>query len=477
MPPKGKSRDTAASGWTPTDTMVIGIAAAVGVVAAIVAQLGGLPRVQALVGLALVFCIAYLSSTARRAIDWRTVGWGISLQILFALIVLKTTLGQTVFETAGGLITRLLSFADVGSAFVFGVLGDRPKWAQVMGVAFGDEGKNYVLIFAFQVLPTIIFIAALFAILYYFGIMQLVVRFFAWMMRSVMKASGAESLNVAASIFMGQTEAPLTIRPFLPRMTQSELMTVMTSGMAHISGGVMAAYILFGIEAKHLLTAVIMTAPGTLMMAKLFVPETEQPETLGTVKLVVEKTDVNLVDAAGRGTGEGLHLAMNVGAMLISFLALVALTNALLGAAGLWLHEHVPTLSWTVHAWLGTSLDHLSLQAILGWVFAPIAWALGVPWRDSQTIGSLLGTRMVLNEFVAYSELGALKGALDPRSFTIATFALCGFANFSSIGIQLGGIGALAPTRRQDLARLGVRAMIAGTLANFVTATIAGALL
>jgi CNT family concentrative nucleoside transporter len=260
-------------------------------------------------------------------------------------------------------------------------------------------------------------------------------------------------------------------------MTQSELMTVMTSGMAHISGGVMAAYILFGIDAKHLLTAVIMTAPGTLMMAKLFVPETEVPETLGTVKLQVEKTDVNLVDAAGRGTGEGLHLALNVGAMLISFLALVALTNALLGALGLWLHEHVPTLSWTIHAWLGTSLDHLSLQAILGWVFAPVAWALGVTWHDAQAVGSLLGTRMVLNEFVAFSDLGAMKGALDPRSFTIATFALCGFANFSSIGIQLGGIGALAPTRRHDLARLGVRAMLAGTLANFVTATIAGALL
>jgi CNT family concentrative nucleoside transporter len=220
-----------------------------------------------------------------------------------------------------------------------------------------------------------------------------------------------------------------------------------------------------------------MTAPGTLMMAKLFVPETEQPETLGTVKLKVEKTDVNLVDAAGRGTGEGLHLALNVGAMLISFLALVALTNALLGGLGGWLHEHVPTLSWTVHAWLGTSLDQLSLQAILGWIFAPIAWALGVTWGDANAVGSLLGTRMVLNEFVAYSQLGALKETLDPRSFTIATFALCGFANFSSIGIQLGGIGALAPSRRHDLARLGVRAMIAGTLANFVTATIAGALL
>ena len=415
--------------------------------------------------------------SARRAIDWRTVGWGMTLQLVFALIVLKTTIGQRVFETLGAAVTKLLSFANVGSAFVFGVLGDRPLWGQVMATTFGEKGKDYVLIFAFQVLPTIIFIAALFAILYYFGIMQLVVRFFAWMMSRVMRASGAETLNVAASIFMGQTEAPLTIRPFLPKMTQSELMTVMTSGMAHISGGIMAAYILFGIEAKHLLTAVIMTAPGTLMMAKLFVPETEQPETLGTVKLQVEKTDVNLVDAAGRGTSEGLHLAMNVGAMLISFLALVALTNALLGAAGLWVHQHVPVVSWTVHAWLGTSLDKLSLQAILGWVFGPIAWALGVPWRDAGTIGSLLGTRMVLNEFVAYSQLGALKASLDPRSFTIATFALCGFANFSSIGIQLGGIGALAPSRRHDLARLGVRAMIAGTLANFVTATIAGALL
>jgi len=473
---KAKPKEVPA-GWTRTDTLIVGAAAAIGLIAALIAHFGGQPRVQALVGLALLFSIAYVMSSARRAIDWRTVGWGMTLQIVFALLVLKTTIGQRVFETLGAAITRLLSFSDVGAAFVFGVLGDRPLWAQVLTPTFGDKTKDHILIFAFQVLPTIIFIAALFAILYYFGVMQMVVRIFAWMMRSVMRASGAESLNVAASIFMGQTEAPLTIRPFLPKMTQSELMTVMTSGMAHISGGVMAAYILFGIDAKHLLTAVIMTAPGTLMMAKLFVPETESPETLGTVKLQVEKTDVNLIDAAGRGTGEGLHLALNVGAMLISFLALVALTNAILGTIGLWLHEHVPTLSWTVNAWLGTSLDHLSLQAILGWIFAPIAWALGVTWRDAQAVGSLLGTRMVLNEFVAFSNLGGMKGALDPRSFTIATFALCGFANFSSIGIQLGGIGALAPTRRHDLARLGFRAMIAGTLANFVTATIAGALL
>jgi CNT family concentrative nucleoside transporter len=289
--------------------------------------------------------------------------------------------------------------------------------------------------------------------------MQLIVRVFALVMRRFMRASGAESLNVAASIFMGQTEAPLTIRPYLPSMTYSELMTVMTSGMAHISGGIMAAYILFGIEAKHLLTAVIMTAPGTLLMAKMFVPETETPLTMGTVKLDVEKTDVNVIDAAGRGTGEGLHLALNVGAMLISFLALVALMNAILGSIG------------------GAVGADLSLQRVFGWVFAPVAWSMGVPWQDAPTIGNLLGTRMVLNEFVAYSQLGPLKDALDPRSFTIATFALCGFANFSSIGIQIGGIGALAPNRRHDLARLGLRAMFAGTLANFVTATIAGFLL
>jgi CNT family concentrative nucleoside transporter len=316
-----------------------------------------------------------------------------------------------------------------------------------------------------MVLPTIIFIAALFAMLYYFGIMQFVVRLFAVVMRRFMRASGAESLNVAASIFMGQTEAPLTIRPFLPRMTESELMTVMTAGMAHISGGVMAAYILFGVEAQHLLTAVIMTAPGTLMMAKMFVPETAQPETMGTVRLKVEKTDVNVIDAIGRGTGEGLLLALNVGAMLISFLSLVALLNAGLGLLGDNLQRA---------AGFGAGL---SLQLILGYVFAPIAWALGVPWHDAATIGNLLGTRMVLNEFVAYSQLGPLKATLDPKSFTIATFALCGFANFSSIGIQIGGIGALAPERRHDLARLGVRAMLAGTFANFLTATIAGMLL
>ena len=438
--------------WTRRDALIL---AGLVVVAAIAVAIGmaGASRVQPIAGLAVILGLAYCFSSARRAIDYRTVGWGLALQFLFALVVLKTTVGQTVFQTLGGAITRLLSFTYVGSSFVFGPLGNPEVWPRVMTNTLGQEGAQYATVFAFQVLPTIIFVAALFAMLYFLGVMQLIVRVFAVVMRRFMRASGAESLNVAASIFMGQTEAPLTIRPFLPRMTESELMTVMTAGMAHISGGIMAAYILFGVEARHLLTAVIMTAPGTLMMAKLFVPETGTPETMGTVKLDVPRTDVNIIDAVGRGTGEGLHLALNVGAMLISFLALVALLNAILGLAG------------------------LSMQQILGWVFSPIAWSLGVPWRDASTIGNLLGTRMVLNEFVAYSQLGPLKASLDPKSFTIATFALCGFANFSSIGIQIGGIGALAPERRHDLARLGLRAMLAGTFANFLTATIAGMLL
>jgi CNT family concentrative nucleoside transporter len=438
--------------WTRADLAVLGGLVAIGSIA-IALGFAGATRIQPVAGLALILALAYSFSSARRAIDYRTVGWGLGLQFLFAIIVLKTTAGQRLFQTLGSLITKLLNFTYVGSSFVFGPLGNPDVWPKIMTTVLGADGGQYANIFAFMVLPTIIFIAALFAILYYFGVMQVIVRLFAVIMRRFMRASGAESLNVAASIFMGQTEAPLTIRPFLPRMTESELMTVMTAGMAHISGGVMAAYILFGVEAQHLLTAVIMTAPGTLMMAKLFVPETRVPETMGSVRLDVERTDVNVIDAAGRGTGEGLHLALNVGAMLISFLALIALVNAILGLAG------------------------LSMQQIFGWVFSPIAWSLGVPWRDAATIGNLLGTRMVLNEFVAYSQLGPLKATLDPKSFTIATFALCGFANFSSIGIQIGGIGALAPERRHDLARLGLRAMLAGTFANFLTATIAGMLL
>jgi CNT family concentrative nucleoside transporter len=399
-----------------------------------------------LVGLALILAIGILLSHNRRAIRWRVIAWGLGLQLLFAIFVLRIPAGQALFRWLGNLVTGILGYSYIGSEFVFGELG---KQHSSLGV-----------IFAFQLLPAIIFVSALFAILYYLGIMQLVVRAFAIVMSRVMGASGAESLNVAASIFMGQTEAPLTIRPFLGRMTRSELMTVMTSGMAHISGSIMVAYIAFGIEARHLLTAVIMTAPGTIMMAKLFEPETEVPETYGKVRLDMPKQDVNLLDAAARGTGEGLQLMLNVIAMLVSFVALVALLNGGFGAV----HRYVD--------WFPANL-----QTVLGWIFRPIAWAMGVPWHDSGVIGSLLGTRMVLNEFIAYAQLGPMKVQLDPRSFTIASFALAGFANFSSVGIQLGGIGALVPDRKHDLARLGIRAMLAGTLANFLSATIAGILL
>ena len=385
---------------------------------------------QPLFGAVVILSIAVAFSNNRRAINWTTVAWGLSLQVVFALIVLKTTIGQRVFETLGAGINKLLGFAGVGAAFVFGPLGNSSVWARVMTGALGPEGAQYAVIFAFQVLPMIIFIAALFAILYYYGVMQFVVRLFAVVMRRVMKCSGAESLNVAASIFMGQTEAPLTIRPYLPEMTQSELMTVMTSGMAHISGGIMAAYILFGIEAKHLLTAVIMTAPGTIMMAKMIVPETEVPKTMGQ-REARGRADRRQRDRRGRprhGRGAASRAERRRDADLVS-------------------RAHRAGQR-------GCSASCISsLQQIFGWVFAPVAWSMGVPWRDAPTIGNLLGTRMALNEFVAYSQLGPLKASLDPKSFTICTFALCGFANFSSIGIQIGGIGALAPNRRHDLAR------------------------
>ncbi len=311
--------------------------------------------------------------------------------------------------------------------------------------------------------PIVIFIASFFAILYYLGIMQVIVRAMAVFMQRVMGASGAESLNVAASVFMGQTEAPLTIRPFIPSLTESELFTIMACGMAHVSGSVMAAYVkIAGVEIRHLLTAVIMTAPATIMLAKIFVPETEKPVTAGRVELKIEKTAVNVIDAAAQGAGDGLHLALNIGAMLIAFLALIAMVNGILGGV-----HGLPHMGWLPP----------TLEKIFGVVFAPIAWLLGVPWKDAGAIGDLLGTRLVLNEFVAFLKLGPMRAGLDPRSFTIATYALCGFANFSSIAIQIGGIGALAPNRKSDLARLGLRAVAAGTMANFMSACIAGMLL
>ena len=403
-------------------------------------------RFTGLLGMALFLGVGFLLSRSRKAINWRTIGWGLALQIAFAVFVLRVPFGIQLFKTLGDVVTRILSFSYAGSEFVFGDIG--------------AQHAKVGVVFAFQILPAIIFISALMAILYYLGIMQVVVRGMAVAMNKILRASGAESLNVAASIFMGQTEAPLTIRPYLNKMTQSELMTVMTAGMAHVSGSIMAAYIAFGIEARHLLTAVIMTAPGTILMAKLLEPETQQPETLGVVKLDVPKTDVNVVDAASRGTTEGLYLMLNVIAMLVSFIAIIALLNG--GFA--WVHG--------LAGWFPASI-----QIVLGWVGQPVAWAMGVPWHDSSAIGGLLGTRAVLNEFIAFAQLGPMRAALDPRSFTIASFALCGFANVSSVGIQIGGIGALAPERKHDLARLGFRAMLAGTLANFMSATIAGMML
>ena len=394
--------------------------------------------------------LAYAFSTDRRAIRLKTVAWGLGLQILFAVFVLRFAFGRRMFQIIGDAANRVLAYSFAGSEFLFGPLG--------------KQNSNVGFVFAFQVLPVVIFICALFAILYHYGIMQFIIRIAAWAMTRFMGASGAESLNVAASIFMGQTEAPVTIRPFLPELTHSELMTVMTSGMAHVSGSIMAAYFAFGAEPRHVLSAVIMTAPGTILVSKMLVPETQKPKTAGRVVMSEVENEnekhENLLGAIARGTSDGLHMALNIGAMLIAFLALVALLDGILGG----IHSHI--------AWFPASMER-----ILGVLFSPVAWVIGIPWHDCPAIGNLLGTRMVLNELVAFSMLGPQRAVLDPRSFTIATFALCGFANLSSIGIQIGGIGALAPNKRGELARLGLRAMLAGTMANLMSASIAGMLL
>src|ERR1700723_4000594 len=391
-------------------------------------------RLIGVLGMITMMAVAYLFSTNRRAIRYKTVAWGLGLQIVFAFLVMRWQYGRLIFQKAGAAVNWVLDFAFYGSYFVFGDLG--------------KKGSPMGFFFAFQVLPTIIFIAAVFALLYYYGVMQFIIKQAARVMTRLMGASGAESLNVAASIFMGQTEAPLTIRPFLPEVTQSELMTIMTSGMAHVSGSLMGAYMAYGIKAEHLLAAVIMTAPGTILIAKMIVPETERPLTAGRGEMGEMERDKNALGALARGTVDGLHLALNVAAMLISFIALIYLVDACFGGVHNVLASHHVT-------WFPSSLEE-----IFGWVFAPIAWLAGVPWDDCSTVGNLLGLRMVTNELVAFQRLGPMQGTLDPRSFTIATFALCGFANFSSIGIQIGGIGALAPNKRGDLARFGIRAML-----------------
>jgi concentrative nucleoside transporter, CNT family len=411
-----------------------------------------LARFTGLLGLITFIGLAYALSTNRRAIKWRTVAWGLGLQIVFAFLVIKWTYGQTILASISGVITGLLGHSADGSSLVFGALGDP---------------KSALSVFAFAVLPTIIFVSAFFAILYHIGLMQQIIKVVAWIMQRTMGTSGAESTNVAASIFMGQTEAPLTIRPFLSGATRSELMTIMTSGMAHVSGGIMAAYILFGINAKDLLSAVIMTAPGTILVAKMLVPETEVPATAGTVHMPPneEHKNENFISAIARGTIDGGQLAFNVAIMLLSFVALVGLFNAMMHGISVfcWNHGHIP---------FPDSLNH-----VLGVIGAPVAWLIGIPWHECKIIGNLLGTRTIINEFLAFNELGKLKATLDPRTFSIATFALCGFANVGSIGMQIGGIGALVPNRRDDLAQLGLRAMLAGTMANLMSASIVSMLI
>jgi CNT family concentrative nucleoside transporter len=413
-----------------------------------------LGRFTGILGIIAVLVAAYLGSTNRKHIRWRTIVWGLGLQFTFAFLVLRFDFGQRVMSWAGDVVTNMLSATFAGTQILFGQLG-LPNAGAFGKVISPSSGA----IFAFQVLPTIIFISAFFAILYHIGLMQIIIRGMAWVMLKTMRISGAESMNVAASIFMGQTEAPLTIRPFLSKATRSELMTIMTSGMAHVSGGIMAMYISQGVEARHLLSAVIMTSPGTILLSKMLVPETEIPATEGKVIIPKDELhkDENFIGAIARGTIDGGKLAMNVAIMLISFLALVALLDMLLA----WVHGGI--------GWFPSSLGQ-----ILGYVGAPVAWLIGVPWHDCPAIGNLLGTRMALNEVIAYIGLGAQKATLSPRAFTIATFALCGFANLGSIGMQIGGIGALVPERRNDLAKLGVRAMLAGTMANLISASIAG---
>ena len=416
-------------------------------------------RYTGVLGILAVLLTAYLFSTDRKRIRWRTVAWGLGLQLTFAFLVLRFDYGQRAMSWAGGVVNAMLACTFAGTKMLFGEFG-LPN-SGLFGNLFLPQHPNAGAIFAFQVLPTIIFISAFFALLYHVGVMQIIIRGFAWVMLKTMRISGAESLNVAASVFMGQTEAPLTIRPFLSKATRSELMTIMTSGMAHVSGGIMAAYIAYGVDARHLLAAVIMTSPGTILLSKMLVPETGKPATEGKVVIPKDELhkDENFIGSIARGTIDGGKLAMNVAIMLISFLALVALLDALL----LWTHG-LAYMHWVPG----------SLGQIFGFFFAPVAWLIGVPWHDCGAIGNLLGTRMALNELLAYVSLGAQKATLAPRSFTIATYALCGFANLGSIGMQIGGIGALVPERHNDLAKLGFRAMFAGTMANLISASIAG---
>ncbi len=415
-----------------------------------------------LFGWVTMVCIAWMISLNRKKFPWRTVLWGIGLQFALALLILKTPWGAALFEFAGKVIQKLIQFSGEGTKFVFGPMAD----GDLLSEKFGPGNS---VIFAVLVTGTVVIVASLSSLFYHWGILQRVVRAVAWVMRRVMGTSGSETLSAAANIFMGQTEAPLVIRPYVPRMTRSEIMTIMVCGMAHIAGGVAAVYAAMGMKAGypntagHLLTASVLNCPAALLIAKILLPETEKSETAGTSPATVPRTTVNSIDAICRGAGDGFYLSLNICAMLIAFIAIIALANYVFG--------------WTQ---LKCGLAHaLTLQNVFGWANAPFAWLMGVPVRDCLSVGQILGERIVLNEFVGYLDLtaNAKTLAMDPRSFTIATYALCGFANFSSIAIQIGGIGSLAPERRGEMARYGLRAMTGGLLAAYMTACLAGVLL
>lgn len=430
-------------------------------------------RFTGILGIALILGVAYLMSNNRKAINYRTVGMGLLLQALLAVFILKTWIGQEIFGWLGRAVTKVLDFSNSGAEFVFGILANSVAFGKVVDTAVDANGGGPLtydmygaplffggFIFFFKIIPTIIFVACLVNILYHIGLMQKIVEILARAMNFFMRVSGAEALSNISSAFVGQVEAQIMIRPYLRGMTNSELMASMTGSFACIAGGVMATYIMFGVKAEYLIAASIMAAPGALAIAKIIHPETGEPETKGTVRLKVEKAHSNLVDAISAGCSDGLRVGLNVLAMLVGFLALIAFLDYLVGSFG-WLFGHA---EWR-------------LKTLLGWVFAGFAWAMGVPAAEVTTAGSLMGLKLAANEFVAYIELSRIKDTLSPKALAIVSFALCGFANFGSVGIQIGGIGALEPERRADLARLGFRALIAGTLASYLSATLAGMLI
>jgi CNT family concentrative nucleoside transporter len=426
-----------------------------------------------ILGISVLLGIAWLFSNSKKDINWRLVGTGIGLQLVFAVFVILTPWGSVIFDAIGSFFVKIINFTFDGAKFVFGALADRATFEKAFPEEMKSQGVGFL--FAFQVLPTIIFFASLMSVLYHLGLMQKLVQGMAWVMAKTMRVSGAESISVAANVFIGQTEAPLVVRPYVSPMTKSELLTLMVGGMATIAGGVLAAYVslLGGTDpaqqlyyAKHLLSASVMAAPATIVIAKILVPEREESKTMGTVKVMVEKTSSNVIEAAATGASDGLKLALNVGAMLLAFIALIFMFNWVL--AGIFTDLFGLTIKGAP----------ITLEILLGYLLSPLAWIIGVPWQDSVAVGSLIGQKVVLNEFIAYLNLSNLipTGVLSEKAVIISTYALCGFANFSSIAIQIGGIGGIAPDRRSDLAKFGLKAVLGGSLATFMTATIAGVL-